>query len=64
MSVLTYQFCIIFSQMKIGNKSAVALSQRYGTKYVVGSIIDVICKSVQRKRFACKVIIRYIIKSF
>jgi len=28
--------------MKIGNKAAVALSQRYGTQYVVGSIIDAI----------------------
>lgn len=28
--------------MKIGNKAAVALSQRYGTQYEVGSIIDVI----------------------
>jgi hypothetical protein len=32
--------------MKIGNKAAVALSQRYGTQYEVGSIIDVICKYV------------------
>jgi hypothetical protein len=43
-SVLSYQFCFIFSQMAIATKAAVALSQRYGTQYEVGSIIDVICK--------------------
>jgi hypothetical protein len=45
-SVPSYQFVVIFSQLEIGNKSALALSQRYGTKYVVGSIIDAICKSL------------------
>jgi len=32
--------------MKIGNKATVALSQRYGTQYEMGSIIDVICTYV------------------
>lgn len=30
--------------LQIGNYSAKALSKRYGTKYKVGNIVDVICE--------------------
>lgn len=35
---------VTFPQLEIGGKAAHSLSQRYGTQYVVGSIIDAICK--------------------
>jgi hypothetical protein len=47
---------VISSQIKIGDKAAVALSQRYGTKYVVGAIIDAICKFLSLKTFAYRVV--------